>query len=68
MTDDDLDGRRGVDPLAVPLRDAEDGLNPAFLAALQAAIEAGDADRTRGLAGDLHEADLGDLIEALDPD
>src|SRR5262249_15433723 len=32
------------------------------------AIEAGDSATLRELAGDLHEADVGDLIEALDPE
>ena len=32
------------------------------------AIEAGDVERLRELAGDLHEADLGALIEAIEPD
>ncbi len=31
------------------------------------AIEAADVDALRGLVGDLHEADLGGLIEALEP-
>jgi magnesium transporter len=41
-------------------------LRPAFLAEVEAAIEAHDGARLRALAGDLHEADLGALIEALD--
>ena len=32
------------------------------------AIAAGDSAALRELVGDLHEADVGDLIEALDPD
>ena len=36
--------------------------------AYAAAIEAGDAASLRSLVGELHEADTGDLIEALDPE
>ncbi|MFN3482771.1 MAG: magnesium transporter MgtE N-terminal domain-containing protein, partial [Rhabdaerophilum calidifontis] len=49
-------------------RDAEGEIRPAFLAAVRAAIEAADHDRLVALAGDLYEADLGQLIEALDPE
>ncbi len=48
---------------------AEDGgIEPQFLADVTAAIEAGDAVRACALAGDLHEADLGALLVALEPD
>ncbi|WP_237154240.1 magnesium transporter [Oryzibacter oryziterrae] len=50
------------------LRDEEGDLNSLFLDELTRAIEAADARRTCELAGDLHEADVGDLIEALAPD
>lgn len=47
----------------------EDGsLDARFVAAIREAVEAGQRDRLVALAGDLHEADLGDLIEALEPD
>jgi magnesium transporter len=36
-----------------------------FIDAVESAIEAGDAARVREMAGSLHEADLGDLIELL---
>jgi magnesium transporter len=48
--------------------DEAGAITPSFLADVEAAIEAGDSRRLRTLAGDLHEADLGGLIEALDPD
>jgi magnesium transporter len=50
------------------LRDAEGGMRDAFVAQIAEAIERGDAESLRTLAGDMHEADLGDLIEALPAD
>jgi len=47
------------------VRDDEGRLNPQFIAAVETAIEAGDAPVLIALAGDLHEADTGDLLEAL---
>lgn len=47
------------------VRDDEGRLNRDFIAAVEEAIEAADADRLLHLAADLHEADTGDLIEAL---
>ena len=52
----------------LPVRDAEGGLDPRFVAAVEDAIEAGDAERLRELAGDLHEADLGELLGVLSPE
>jgi magnesium transporter len=43
-------------------------LKPGFVATVEAAVNARDRDVLNGLVGDLHEADLGGLIEALDPD
>jgi magnesium transporter len=50
------------------LRDQEGELNPEFLAAAADAIEASDAERLQELVEDFHESELGDLIEALEPD
>jgi magnesium transporter len=52
----------------LPLRDEDGDLNPAFVDAIAAAIDAGDGERLRALSGDLHESDMGDLIEGLDAD
>jgi len=49
------------------LRSEDGDLSSDFLEALTAAIEAGDAALTQHMAGELHEADVGDLIEALHP-
>ncbi len=48
-----------------PMHDEDGNLLPAFVAAVEDAVEARDADALRSLAGDIHEADLGALIEAL---
>jgi magnesium transporter len=50
------------------IRDEEGRLMAGFLEAVVAAIAANDGKEVRALAGDLHESDLGDLIEALEPD
>lgn len=47
----------------------EDGeIRPEILSAIRAAIRAEDRDVLNTLAGDLYEADLGDVIEALEPE
>ncbi|MBY0531811.1 MAG: magnesium transporter [Xanthobacteraceae bacterium] len=58
-------GTRDAD-LLLPLRDEEGQVSADFLEAITRAVEASDQPQIRALAGDLHEADLGDLIEALD--
>ena len=50
------------------LRGADGGVDPRFVAEVTTAIAAQDALSAKKLAGDLHEADLGALVEALDPD
>lgn len=47
-------------------RAADGTVAPRFVAAVSEAVSASDAERLRQLAGKLHEADLGDLIAALD--
>lgn len=41
-------------------------IRPEFIERIAAAIEAADAAALRALVGDLHEADMGDVLEALD--
>ena len=53
---------------APPLRDANGHTNPDYVAVVEEAIAAQDAGLLRTLVGDLHESDVGDLIEALDSD
>src|SRR5688572_6353032 len=50
------------------LRDADGAVRPEFVENVVAAIDAADAKKLRELVGDLHEADTGDLIEALEPE
>jgi magnesium transporter len=49
-----------------PVRDDEGRLRDEFVERVSAAIAADDAEEVRTLAGHLHEADLGGLIEALE--
>ncbi len=51
---------------ALPLRDDNDNISADFLDALAAAIEAGDGEAARRLTEDLHEADVGAILEQLD--
>src|SRR5258705_12363939 len=53
-------------PLA--LRDEEGAVREQYVEQVAQAIADGDSAPLRELVGDLHEADAGDLIEALDPD
>jgi magnesium transporter len=53
---------------AVELRDEEGAIRSDYVERVVAAINAVDAVNLRELVGELHEADLGDLIEALEPD
>ena len=58
-----------VDALADDaLHDEEGAIRADFVHSVAAAIAVGDSERVRKLAADLHEADLGGLIEALDHD
>ncbi len=59
---------RSVTDAAADLRDEDGAIRSAFLKKVGEAIEQGKAGALRRLAGDLHEADTGDLIEALDPE
>ena len=51
-----------------PVRDEEGRVSHDFLALVRAAIETENAAALIGLAGDLHEADVADLIESLPED
>jgi magnesium transporter len=59
---------RAPDVAELPAFDEEGDIRPAFIAQVHAAIEAGDGETLKRIAGDLHEADLGTLIEALPHD
>jgi magnesium transporter len=53
---------------AFPMRDAEGRVRPEFVARVADGVEQADSAYLRELVGELHEADLGNLIEALEPD
>lgn len=53
---------------AASIYDDEGAIDSAFLGHVEAAVRAGDAGQVRQLAGELHEADLGALTAALEPD
>jgi magnesium transporter len=54
--------------LQIPVRDEDERLNPDFIAAVETAVAAEDESGLSAIAADLHEADTGDLLEALSPD
>jgi len=56
------------EPEAVAIRDDEGALYPDFVSRVSLAIKEHDGASLRHLVGDLHEADLGDVLEALDAD
>jgi len=58
----------GPIPQPLAFRDEEGELNPEFLAAAADAIEASDSERLQELVEDFHESELGDLLEALNPE
>src|SRR6266853_1839596 len=52
----------------VALRDEDGAIRADFVERVAIAVAAADSASLRELVGDLHEADVGDLIEALDPE
>src|SRR5476651_1619889 len=60
-----LDQKNGTPP--PPLRRKDGGIRVQFVKQVTRAIEAADVEVLRGLVGDLHESDLGAVLEALDP-
>src|ERR1700730_9265893 len=52
----------------LPMRDEEGQIRQEFVAEMARAIHAADAPFLREIVGELHEADLGDLIGALEGD
>jgi magnesium transporter len=53
---------------AEPLRGEEGAIRAEFVARVGHAVDADDAAALRALVGDLHEADLGAVLEALEPE
>src|SRR5689334_5648895 len=52
----------------LPMRNEEGDIRPQFIEEITRCIRADDAAFLREVVAELHEADLGDLIEALEPD
>jgi magnesium transporter len=68
---DDMDIARSADVVTLdhfPMRDDNGEIRPEFVAEIARAIHQADTALLRGVVSGLHEADLGDLIAALDPD
>lgn len=57
---------RDVSSTEDDIHDEDGRLLSGFVEQVEAAIGANDADRVREIAGDLHESDVGDLIETLE--
>lgn len=68
---DDTDVAHAVEASVLdrhPMRDDEGQIRPEFVEQVARAIHADDAAFLRAIVGELHKADLGDLIAALEPD
>ncbi|MHB8272348.1 magnesium transporter [Bradyrhizobium sp.] len=69
---DDVDVAQSTADVSVldhlPMRDDDGDIRPEFVEKVSAAVQAADAVFLREIVAELHEADLGDLIEALDPE
>ncbi|HJZ21151.1 MAG TPA: magnesium transporter [Bradyrhizobium sp.] len=68
---EDVDAARSADAAVLdrfPMRDADDKVRREFVEQIARAIAAADAPWLREIVAELHEADLGDLIAALEPD
>jgi magnesium transporter len=52
----------------LPMRDKDGEIRPEFIEEIARAIRAEEAPLLRAIVAELHEADLGDLIAALEPD
>lgn len=51
-----------------PIRDVDGAIDTGFLARVSQALETSDLATLRGIVADLHEADLGALLESLSPE
>jgi len=52
----------------LPMRDADGNIRPDFVDTISRAVQSADAPFLCEVVGELHEADLGDLVQALAPD
>ncbi|HTB01004.1 MAG TPA: magnesium transporter [Bradyrhizobium sp.] len=67
---EDIDVAEGAVPVLdhLPMRDEDGEIRAPFVEEIARAIHAADAPFLRAVVAELHEADLGDLIAALEPD
>src|SRR3982075_2681189 len=68
---DDVDVANSADASVLdrlPMRDEDGHVRPEFVEEISRAIQAADAPLLRASVAELHEADLGDLIAALEPE
>jgi magnesium transporter len=71
---DDVDVAQPAEPAhesladRLPMRDEDGDIRPEFVEEVSRAVHAADTAFLREIVAELHEADLGDLVEALDPD
>jgi magnesium transporter len=63
----DQDQTEATETAQLP-RNKDGSIRKTFVKSVARRIETGDASGLRGLVGDLHEADMGALIEALEPE
>ncbi len=64
----EADPRRADDALVASRFDEDDHLKSAFVREVLAAVDVGDDERVRALAGPLHPADIADLFEQVAAD
>jgi len=68
---DDVDVAHSADAPVLdrlPMRNEDGEIRPEFVEKIAHAVHAADAAFLREVVAELHEADLGDLIAALEPD
>jgi magnesium transporter len=68
---EDVDAAQSADLAALdrfPMREPDGAVSREFVEQIARAIAAADTPLLREIVAELHEADLGDLIEALEPD
>src|SRR5450631_4185516 len=66
---DDVDVANSADapPVRLPMRDENGEIRSEFVENISRSIQVADAASLRAIVAELHEADLGDLIAALEP-
>src|SRR5450755_3263404 len=67
---DDVDVANSADapPVRLPMRDENGEIRSEFVENISRSIQVADAASLRAIVAELHEADLGDLIAALEPE